>query len=490
VNWINDINWESIFSIAVLTFEIITILTVIFVVFLIILENKNPVKTHAWLLMIFFLPIIGIILYFYLGRNIRKEKIFSRKERVDIERFGKQELSKQKFVLTPAHEELLGSRTGIINLVSNTSKSSITDTNSIKIFDSGVDTFEEMLQAIDSAKEYVHLEFYIIDDDTIGNRIKNALINKRKQNIEIRIIYDEIGSWSLSDTYLDSLTENGIEHFSFMPVRFYKLASKINYRNHRKILIIDGKVAFIGGMNIADNYLTGMFDGRAWKDVHIRLEGDAVKSLQMVFLSDWYFVSKQNIFGPKYFPENESLGKKLVQIASSGPDSDWASIKQSFLYAISTARSFIKIVTPYFHPDETLLEVLKTVSLSGVSVTIVLPEISDSKISHLGSMSYINELVEAKISVLLYKNGFIHSKLLLVDNLICSIGSANFDFRSFEQNFEVNAFIFDKEVSENLNCIIQKYEDNSISVTRRGLGKKSIFTKFTESLARLLSPIM
>lgn len=484
---------QSIFGEKVsLVLEIIYFLTIAFTVVLIVQQKGDPLKTISWLLVLFLLPVIGIVFYFFFGKNYRKEKIFSRKGISDLEQM--RILVQDTFIGLP-HSNLfknkkLHQKMNIMRLLLNSSKSLVTEFNRVKVLNNGENTFEAIFRAIENARNHIHLEYYIIDDDTIGNRLRELLITKAKEGIKIRLIYDDVGCWSLPDEFIESMTDAGIEVFPFLPVRFPTLTYKINYRNHRKIVVVDGQVGFVGGLNIADRYLEGHRDYGIWRDTHLQIEGEAVSSLQVVFLIDWYFVSGQVIREEKYFKTDRADEHHLVQITASGPDSDYASIMQAYFAAIASAQASIYISSPYFMPNESILTALKTASLSGVDVRILLPARSDSKIVFWATRSYVTELLEAGINIYFYEKGFPHSKLLIVDGVLSSVGTANMDIRSFDQNFEISALIYDEAISRELQEYYLTDLSNSSHITLNNWEQRPRWDSIRESVARLFSPLL
>ncbi|HEY4784975.1 MAG TPA: cardiolipin synthase [Bacteroidales bacterium] len=468
------------------------IITVAFTVVLIIQQKGDPLKTISWLLVIFLLPIAGIILYFFFGKNYRKEKIFSRKGLIDLEQMRL--LSDDQFVNLPNKDiflsEKVRSKMNIMRLLLKSSKSLLTEKNKVTVLQNGRETFDSIIEAIENAKHHIHLEYYIIDDDHIGNLIRKLLIKKVQEGVKVRFIYDDVGCWSLPKHFVDSMTDGGIEVYSFLPVRFPQLTNKINYRNHRKIVVVDGSIGFMGGLNIADRYLQGSEELGIWRDTHLRLEGEAVNSLQVIFLVDWYFVSDEIVKGEPYFPPNLVDEHHFVQITTSGPDSDWASIMQAYFAAISSAKSTIYISTPYFMPNEGIITALKTASLSGLDVRILLPARSDSKVVFWSSRSYVSELLEAGIRIYFYEKGFPHSKLLLVDGVLCSVGTANMDIRSFDQNFEVSALIYDEAITMDLQRSYLTDLQNSTEIILEEWEKRPKWDGVKESVARIFSPLL
>jgi len=457
-----------------------------------ILENRSPLKSLSWILVLLLLPGLGIILYIFFGQNFRKEKIISRKG-----------LKNHEYISNVAHAQtndltsngwlqnpLIKDKAQLIQLQLNNSNSVITIGNKVKLLNNGDAKFDALIEDLKQAKDFIHLQYYIFAKDVIGNTIKNILIEKAKQGVEVRLIVDDVGSWELKSDYFREMRSYGIEMYSFLEVRFPVFTSKVNYRNHRKIVVIDGLVGYVGGINVADRYIKGHPSYGIWRDTHIRVEGDAVNSLQYIFTIDWYFVSQVELADKKYFPAKEPLGDKLVQVSHSGPDTDWAGIMMGFFKVITTAKEYVYIATPYFMPNESVLMALKTAAMGGVDVRIIIPERSDAYITKLSSMSYIKEMMLTGVKFYFYQKGFIHSKVIVSDDVVSSIGSANMDFRSFEQNFEVTAFIYDEEFAKEVKqSFIDDFADSN-RVILAEWRKRPVRQKVKESLARLLSPLL
>lgn len=485
-------NLGGVFVIIATIISTIYVITIVFTVILIVFENRDPVKTISWLLVIILIPIVGILLYMYFGQTFRKQKIFSKKEFADFERIIN--LSKTQIInlhqIKFLKNEKIKRKINIIKLLLNNSKALLTENNKVDVLNNGKETFNSIIYELENAKDHIHVEFYRINDDKIGNKIRKILIQKANEGLTVRLIFDDVGSWRLSKKYINSLKNAGVEVNVFMPVNFPFLTSKVNFRNHRKIVVIDGKIGFVGGLNIADKYIDGHKKLGFWRDTHLRLEGEAVSSLQVIFIIDWHFVSKEIISDQaRYFPDYIINDRCPVQITTSGPDSDWASIMQAFFAAISTAEKKIFISTPYFLPNESILTALKTAALSGVDVRMILPHKPDSAVAHWSGMSYLSELLNAGIKVFLYKKGFAHAKLLMVDGIFSSVGTANMDNRSFDQNFEVNALIYDEKITEFLEKTFLEDIDNSEQIFADEWATRSRINKVKESLARILSPL-
>lgn len=468
------------------------VLFIVVVIGVIIHDKPDPVKALSWIVVIALIPVAGFILYMVFGRNYRKEKMFNRKELHDLEQL--EHITDQQLyeINNPAQIQypVVDENRDIITLLLNNSKALLTIRNRVEVLNDGAKTFDEIRAALRSARSFIHMEYYIIEQDELGWEIADILIAKAGEGVEVRLLYDDVGSWSLGRRYLDRLREAGVEVHAFMRVVFPWLTSKVNYRNHRKILVVDGKIGFTGGINIAQRYIDGTKMG-PWRDTHLKLEGEAVTMLQIVFLTDWFFVTKQQFSShAKYLPPTDVEEGHLVQIATSGPDSDWASIMQAFFAAITHAKNHIYISTPYFTPNQAVLTAIKVASLSGIDVRIMIPSRSDSKIVYWASRSYIGELIDAGVKVYLYRKGFNHSKLIMIDGRFASVGTANMDTRSFEDNFEVTAMIYDRQITRELEDSFMEDLRQSREVTREYWETRPVLHSIYENLSRLFSPLL
>jgi cardiolipin synthase len=363
----------------------------------------------------------------------------------------------------------------------------------VKIHTDGYSFFHALLKEIASEKDHIHLDMYIFEDDALGNMVRDALVAKAREGVEVRLIYDDVGCWNVSNRFFERMREEGIEVAPFLPVRFPSFTSKVNYRNHRKMIVIDGRTGFIGGMNIALRYVKGT-KSQPWRDTMLQITGSGVYSLQRAFLVDWYFVDRNLISNRKYYPhpsEESSHNESLLQIVTSGPDTPYPEIMQGYVRMILAAKKYIYIETPYFLPTDPVLFALKTAAAGGVDVRILVPLRSDTKFVEWAGRSYLREMVKAGVSVSYYKTGFLHSKMIVCDDAICSCGSTNVDFRSFENNFESNAFIYDTKVAIAMRDIF--LEDTSQSLLFTDMPqrvKPNILKRLVESLVRLMSPLM
>ncbi len=451
----------------------------------ILLENRNPVRSLSWILVLILLPFLGLVLYLLIGQNYRKQKILTKIIARNTNLHTQTELHPEQLkdiVTEKRHLQL-------INLLYRNSESPVYTNNKIEILSDGETTFESMFEAINNAKDHIHIEFFIFEDDRISNKLRELLIEKAQSGIRVRMIYDYLGSFALSAHYLRSLRQAGAYVKPFLPLRLRLRRSKINFRNHRKILIVDGKVGYTGGLNFADRYIFGNTLGK-WRDTFVRFEGPVVHGLQVVFLTDWHFVEKKLITDPKYFPEPKSFSDNMVQVVSSGPDSDWESIMQGIALAILSARKYVYIHTPYFVPTDVILNAITIAAMSGTDIQLMIPARSDSRLSDACTFSYLGEILEAGVRVFQYNEGFLHSKAIVIDDNLSIIGSANLDERSFNQNFEVNTFIFEDETAVKLKNLYLNDLKYSKEITLKNWNNRKRWQKLKESSARLFSPII
>lgn len=473
----------QLFTTIVVLLYVFTTITTITVL---LLENRNPVKSIAWVLVLLFLPVFGMILYLLLGQDYRRQKIISRKS---IHRVIDRPVASIEVDALNA-DWLTPNQLNLIKLLKNNSQTACYPNNRIEIYSSGTKTFAGLFEEIENATDHIHLQFFIFDDDRISNKLRELLIKKARQGIRVRMIYDYWGSFKLSKKYIDSLREAGIYASAFLPFRWrISRNSKINYRNHRKLVVIDGRTGFIGGLNVADRYVYGNSLGK-WRDTFARIEGSAVHGLQLLFMIDWYFVDQKFIEGAEYFPTPVIAGNNVIQLVGSGPDTDWESIMQGLASAFLSATKYIYIHTPYYMPTDVIDDCLKIAALSGVDVRLMIPLRSDSRLSDASSFSYLGNALEAGVRVFRYKNGFLHSKAIVIDDFISVIGSANLDERSFAQNFEANAFIYDKDTAEKMKKLFIDDIRNCEELTFDDWNNRKWHQKLKESFARLFSPIM
>lgn len=448
--------------------------------------KRSPVRTISWIIVISLLPYIGIIFYIVFGRSYHRQRRISNRIKKKITNISKKQTINQ---VDLNKYPIVNKNVKLATLIGKTSELGVYGNNEIEIFTEGEKLLGKMLEDISNAKDHIHAEYFIIETDETGNTFKEALIKKAKEGVDVRVIYDDLGSWRLKHTTIRDMKRAGIKMQSFFKIRFPYFTSKINYRNHRKILILDGKVGYLGGFNIADRYTKGLEWG-VWRDTHLRVEGDAVAGLQHTFLYDWLYITKRLHTNKRFFPQTSVSTPTAIQIGISGPDMEWESIMQAYCLAISNAKKYIYIQTPYFLPNESIMNAIQSAALSGVEVKLMIPYRSDEKISYEGSMSYMGNILKVGVDVYQYTKGFIHSKTLVIDDEIAIIGSANIDLRSFEQNFEVSAFIYDEKHSKHLKELFIKDMKVCKKLTYYRWSNRPKYRKIIQALARLLSPIL
>jgi len=472
-----------LFTIILIVLYVYTIISTISVL---LLENRNPAKSLSWLLVLLFIPVIGMFFYLLLGQDYRKKKIITKKSIRSVIDRPVASFDLDRLDTTLMNENQLN----LIKLLYKNSESSGYAFNKIDILSDGASTFKALFEAIQQAKDHIHIEFFIFDDDKISNHLRELLIQKAKEGVRVRMIYDYWGSFDLSKKYLKSLRDGGVYVRPFLPFRWrISRSSKINFRNHRKLVIVDGKVGFTGGLNVADRYVYGNSLG-IWRDTFIRLEGSIVHGLQLLFMVDWFFVDRKLIEGPEYFPKPEKFELNMIQLVNSGPDSDWEAIMQGIASAISSATKYIYIHSPYFMPTDVIAVCIQMAALSGVDVRLMIPAKSDSRLTDESSNSYLSPALESGVRVFRYTKGFLHSKAIVIDDLISIVGSCNLDERSFVQNFEANAFIYDVPTAAKLKELFLIDTENCEEISLEAWTNRKRRQKLKESFARLFSPLM
>jgi cardiolipin synthase len=469
------------------------LLVAVMVVF-ILLRNSNPVKTLTYLFALVTLPFLGLLVYYLVGRDYRKNKIFEKKRFLDNAKLREW---KAKFELNKEEREDFEEQFGegifkIYKLLQNNEKAVLTFDNDAKILINGEQKFKMLREDLRNAKHHIHMEYFIIVDDELGQEIIEILFEKAQEGVQIRLIYDDVGS-DLSAKTKRRLTASSIEHFPFMPVIFTNSTSKLNYRDHRKIVVIDGKIGYVGGINIDKRYDNTYHNERYWRDTHLRLEGSSVGSLQASFLLSWEFVSNKKIrIQSAMFPKRKPISKDpvAVQIAASGPDTDWANIMEALFAAINGARDYIYITSPYLVPNDEIITALSTASRSGVAVSILIPYKSDSMGAQYASDSYIEQLLYSNIKVFRYKKGFMHAKSIVIDDVFTSIGTANLDYRSFSINFEINAMMYGVKIAKEMKKVFVEDLKECEEVYLERWVERTVTRKLKESVCRLWGPLL
>lgn len=472
--------WSHVFMAA---FYILYFAVIITTVFVVILDNRNPVKTMAWILVLFFLPVAGLVFYLFFGRSTRREHLISRKGYARLTKRPMAEYQTQVSLHAPIEKQTL------MNFFSHVNGALPFGGNRTTVYIDGASMLADLIKELYRAKHHIHVEFYIFENDAVGRLVRDVLIDKAREGVKVRVLHDDVGCWKVSHAFYEQMLCEGIEVMSFLKVRFPQFTGKVNYRNHRKIVVIDGKVGFVGGMNLAERYVKGVPWG-VWRDTHVKLEGKAVYGLQTAFLTDWYAMDRTLFTSAEYFPKTDVRGNVVAQIVTSDPVGEWRDIMQGLMMAICSARRYFYVQTPYFLPDEEVKTALQTAALAGVDVRIMLPKKADTWLIHKASLSYLAEMMKAGVKIYLYRKGFIHSKLMVSDDEFSTIGSTNMDFRSFEHNFEANAFFYDKDTASALKEIFLADQRDCMLLSLKVWDKRSWKSKVTESVVRLLSPLL
>ncbi|QJA09989.1 cardiolipin synthase [Romboutsia sp. CE17] len=488
---------ESAYEIAATSIYIINFAIILNLIF----REKRSIETIvAWTAVLTTLPAVGIVIFMLFGRGIAKNNMFKIKEQEDKIIKASISQSKDRLKYSSMIDQNLKDNIDMIDALTNSNNAHYTNNNSVDIYDKSIDFFDSLLEELKNAQQYINIQFYIFKDDDIGNKIIDILIEKAKSGVEVRLLYDAVGSRLLSEKTLVKLKKNGVKTGSFFPSLLKIVNFNLNYRNHRKIVVIDGNVAFVGGNNVGDEYLGKNPRFGEWRDTHLKLTGDCVVDLNIRFILDWRYTTKENLDLAKYFDEcqtpnisfNKSSNNIGIQIVSSGPDiTELDEIKYGYIKMIQKARKYIYIQSPYLILDRTLIDSLKIACLSGVDVRIMIPSKPDHPFVYWASCSYAGELLKFGAKVYTYgDDAFLHAKTIVIDDKICSIGTANMDIRSFELNFEVNAFIYSEEVSKKQRTIFENDITNSNEITIDSYNSRPRSIKIKESISRLLSPLL
>lgn len=468
----------------------------LFTVVRIIMDSRNAAKALGYLLLVITMPVLGSIIYFSIGVNYRKKILYKKKLIANdslMHSLKKRIINSTHQILEQNKHKLLGQE-DMVNLLLNDSLEPLS-ANKVTLLTNGERKFPEVLKAIQAAAHSIHIQYYIYEDDVMGRTIRDALIQKAKEGVKVRFIYDDFGSHGLKGQFFKPLKDAGAECQPFFKVNFIFLASKLNYRNHRKIIVIDGRVGFVGGINISDRYINDDSGKEKlyWRDTHVKIEGSAVLSLQYHFLADWNFCSKQNIEPDELlFPRSADLpkGDSLVQVVASGPDYPNPSIMLCYFTAIVNARKRVYITSPYFIPNNSINDAIKKAALSGKDVRLLVPGVSDSKFVNAASRSYYEELLACGVKIYLYERGFIHAKTIVADDNLAIVSTANVDFRSFDFNFEIGAVVYGERVCRELTETFLQDIEHSETLSLNSWRARNTFDQLADKAARLLSPLL
>ncbi|MDN7145019.1 cardiolipin synthase [Liquorilactobacillus mali] len=482
-------------SITLMIIEVVFLLNLVFAMLTVFREKREISATWAWLLVLLLLPVIGFILYLFIGKKLSRNKIDDIRTQKQIGIDQLVSLQKEQWdekELLPA-DEIIDTAREMVHLFLETDNAILTKHNKVEILTDGKEKFKRLFEDIAAATDHVHVEYYTFYNDEIGNQLLHLLEKKAAEGVKVRVIYDSFGSHGTTKKFFAKLEELGGRAEAFFGSGRSFSSFRLNYRNHRKLVIIDGKVGYIGGFNVGDQYLSRSKKFGYWRDTHIRVQGNATDSMQSRFFMDWNATApeKDRIdYQENYFPLVKRQGKTSIQIVSSGPDNDIEKIKLGYIKMINNATEYIMIQTAYLIPDDPILEALSLAAFSGIKVKIMIPSMPDHPFVYRATQYYAKSLITNGVEIYRYDNGFLHSKTLVVDDKIASVGSANMDYRSFKLNFEVNAFLYDQEISEQLSNIFREDMKKSTKLTIEDFKEQSMWLKFKQYFSRLLSPIL
>lgn len=483
----------TIFTI-LLALGFIVNLVLAFIIIFLERNRRSATSTWAWLFVLFVLPLIGFILYLFFGRTVSKRKM-ERNNGKELDTF--KDVVEEQVKALDAHNyqtnnEQVKKHRDQIRMLLNKQDAFLTEDNKVDLFTDGNKLYDKVIEDIYNAKDYIHLEYYTFELDGLGKRIIDALETKLKEGLEVKILYDDVGSKKVRMSKFEHFKSLGGEVEAFFASKLPLINFRMNNRNHRKIIVIDGQIGYIGGFNIGDDYL-GLGKLGYWRDTHLRVEGDVIDALQIRFILDWNSQAHRPQFeyDDKYFPKKKSHpGKSAIQIASSGPAVELHQIEYGYTKMIMSAKKSIYMQSPYFIPDRSYINALKMAANAGVDVHLMIPSKPDHPFVYWATYSNAAELLESDVKVYTYENGFIHSKVMMIDDEICSVGSANMDYRSFALNFEVNAFVYDQDIAKQIKKAYEEDIEKAHLLTKEEYDKRPVSIKIKEDIAKLVSPIL
>jgi cardiolipin synthase len=481
----------------ILVAQITYVLLIILVILRVLLDTRSSTKALAYMLFVIFVPFVGMLFYFTFGINYRKRKMYSKKILQDETLWRKINTKMRAYANSISSSGIITDHYHqLIEYIHSSGTSHLTANNKIKLLINGEEKFPEVLKELEKAKSHIHIAYYIYENDSIGNDVAEVMIKKAKEGVEVRLMYDDFGSHDLGKKFLKKLNNAGVQTAPFYAIKWYAFANRSNYRNHRKIIIIDGMVSFVGGINISDKYRND-FSNKVplfWRDTHVKIKGPATAYLQYLFICDWNFCSPNDLeYNEIYFhdyTQNRKIENEAIQIAASGPDSAQPVILYSLLKAINTAKKRIYITSPYFIPGESLMDALIIAIQSGIDVKILIPGISDSKMVNAAANAYYTELLKYGAKIYQYNKGFVHAKTMVIDNDLAIVGSANMDYRSFDLNFEVNAMLYSKKIALQLSEVFENDLKVSAQIDAAAWLQRSKRIHLWEKIVRLLSPFL
>ncbi|MDR2918674.1 MAG: cardiolipin synthase [Tannerella sp.] len=460
----------------------IYLITIIGTILVVISENRNPIRTLAWVLVLIFIPAIGIVLFYFFGQNNRKIRSISSK-------YKEWKGIRHSEALIAEHKSNKPKQfISLSKLLSQVNDSLLLRGSKVEIITSGPRKFEALLSDIEKATHHIHMEYFIFNNDETGRKVKQALMKKASEGVSVRFLYDNVANIGIPAGFYNEMKKAGVEVCPFMKIRFASFKSRVNYRNHRKVVVIDGTIGYIGGMNIGDEYAANP----NWRDTHLRIQGRGVYALQINFLKDWFSTLQKEVGSDdgSYFPDCDIYTDNLLQVAVGGPNTQWPNLLQATISAVISSKKYLYIQTPYFLPTDSLFEALQIAALSGVDVQLMVSRKSDSSYLDPAIRSYYSDLLRSGLRIFEHQTQFIHAKTMVADDYLSVIGSANMDFRSFESNFEINCYLYDQELAIQNKEIFLKDREGCKEVLLEEWEKRSRLKRVFESLMRLFAPLM
>lgn len=486
--------WQQLLQLFNFLLDHLMIVNGLFAIAIIFFQRKNPQNVWTWLLVLYFIPVVGFLFYLLIGTDMRKQKMFKMKEIEDslnevVQMQERQIKNRELEKLAPE----IGAYSDLVMYNLDTMGSTLSDTNDVDIFVDGKDKFEQLIKDLEGAERFIHIQYYIIKNDLLFSQIKDVLIKKAAQGVEVRILYDAMGCRFIRRRYWKKLEKKGIRTAEFFPAFMRWLHLRINYRNHRKIVVIDNKIGYVGGFNIGKEYISLDPKFGYWRDTHMRITGEAVAGLEIRFLMDWNYTAKENLFADPKYMAGFAPGRRDncdVQIIYSGPDTSRPQIRDNYISLINKAQKSIYIQTPYFIPDDAMLTALMIALHSGVEVNLMIPCKPDHMLVYWATYSYMGELVMNGANCYIYNDGFLHSKGIVVDEKVFCYGTANMDIRSFSLNFEVNAVVYDEKKAIEMTEYFKEDLKRCSRITKDIYAERGLVLRIKEQVCRLFSPIL
>lgn len=479
----------------ILAFFFVINIALAFIIVFLDRDRRDATATWAWLFLLFVVPILGFIIYIFFGRAVRKkrEQGFHHNQIDDMKERMKTQLSDATNKINHADNRLVKKHADIVNTLLTKEPTFLSYDNNVDIYTDGHALFDQMKEDLRNAKSYIHLEYYVLKLDKLGSEIVDILQQKAEEGLEVKILYDAVGSKTVHKSKFKNFQEVGGQVEAFFQAKIPLINFRLNNRNHRKILVIDGMTGYVGGFNIGDEYLGLDEKFGYWRDTHLRVKGDGVDALQLSFIHDWNSQShrEQLEYNDKYFPDNANQGGDVpMQIALSAPSDNWHQIEFGYMKMIMNAKESIYMHSPYFIPDKGYINALRIAAKAGVDVRLIIPNKSDHIFVYWATITSVAQLIRDGVKVYTYENGFIHSKMMIIDDEVASVGSSNMDIRSFELNFEINAFMYDANIVKELKAAFIEDMKVSKELTEERYEQRSNWIKFKQSIAKLASPIL